>query len=513
MSTSIISEWSGTITVLRCTNLQDSAAKRWTWEREPDPGNWTCHDYNAGTWFHHAEYPINSLHDLGTLLEEISRDPHALVVRGAVVPSAKGDIRPIRRTKLKNGSGDPFLLEMLCPWLMIDVDNFPLRASDDLIDAPELVIERAIFELLPAAFHDVAAWWQLSSSAGFVPGVLKCHLFFWLSEPTSNERIKAVLREHAPGIDDRLFNAAHAHYIAAPLIQGAPDPLPRRAGWRKGAEDAAVVLPRLHTDPASTGRPKESSPDDATREACLIAQNLARCGFACFPCHEDTWPASPHGVEDATTDADRIASLWERWPAPLIAIATGTVSNLWAISINPKHPEAFLWWQANHHRLLPTRAYESQSAGIYLHYRNGEGINRSTRRICKGIDICGDGDYAIHWFAAGYTCRDHSPPAPWPAWLRAAHTPRPRAFTPRLRHSARRPPPLEAATAGIVRCVAAAQKGERNALLFWGACRLFERGLSHAEIEGLLLPPACGTGLPETEIRRTIASAQGRGAA
>ena len=124
---------------------------------------------------------------------------------------------------------------------MIDIDNFPLRPSDDLADDPESAIEHAISELLPPAFHDAEAWWQLSSSAGFSAGILKAHVFFWLSEPADNLHIKAVLKQHAPGVDLAPFNAAQPHYIAAPVIEGGHDPLPRRTGWRKGS-DAAVTL-------------------------------------------------------------------------------------------------------------------------------------------------------------------------------------------------------------------------------------------------------------------------------
>jgi hypothetical protein len=90
-------------------------------------------------------------------------------------------------------------------------------------------------------------WWQLSSSAGFAVGMLKAHLFFWVSEPASNEHIKRVLVEYAPAIDRAPFNAAQPHYIAAPIIEGGYDPIPRRTGWRQGLEP-----PREHARPSAT---------------------------------------------------------------------------------------------------------------------------------------------------------------------------------------------------------------------------------------------------------------------
>ena len=160
---------------------------------------------------------------------------------------ANGQGWPIRRRKLKKGDADPSLLEVPCPWLMIDIDNFPLRPSDDLVDDPEAAIEHAISELLPPAFHDTEAWWQLSSSAGFSAGMLKVHVFFWLSEPVHNLHIKAVLKQHAPRVDLAPFNAAQPHYIAAPVIEGGHDPLPRRTGWRQGQRCCC------HSPPAADG--------------------------------------------------------------------------------------------------------------------------------------------------------------------------------------------------------------------------------------------------------------------
>jgi len=246
-------------------------------------------------------------------------------------------------------------------------------------------------------------------------------------------------------------------------------------------------------------------------EACRLAGNLARnAGYAVFPCRSDKSPACPHGFKEASRDPADILQLWHRWPGPLIGIATGTVSQVWVVDVDVKHREACTWWRANHPRLLPTRTYETRSGGLHLYYRDGTGIGCTTGRICKGIDTRGDGGYVVYWFATGLACRDHSPPAPWPAWLRDALTP-PRP-TPVISH---RSPTASADTAiaGIVRRVTEAREGERNAVLFWAACRLLERGMRLRDVEALLLPTAINIGLTEAEARRTITSAQGRVAA
>jgi hypothetical protein len=250
----------------------------------------------------------------------------------------------------------------------------------------------------------------------------------------------------------------------------------------------------------------------ATDEASRLAISLAcNARYSVFPCHADKSPACPHGFRDASRDPATILQLWHRWPGELIGIATGAVSGVWVVDVDVKHREGCDWWRANHHRLLPTRTFQTRSGGLHLYYRDGDGIGCSSGRICRGIDTRGDGGYIIYWFATGLLCRDQSPPAPWPAWLRAALTPstRPAVTVPHQTHAAS----ADTAIGGIVRRVAEAREGERNSVLYWGACRLFERGLRLRDVEALLLPTAINIGLSDFEARRTITSAQGRAVA
>ncbi|WP_147426107.1 ATP-dependent DNA helicase [Teichococcus wenyumeiae] len=198
------------------------------------------------------ERPVASLADLAREIEEIRRDPRATIVRGALTDTARAQVaacpdRPLRRRKHAKGGIDPTLVEVSRQWVMIDIDGYPLPTWGDLAEDPDAVVDRAIYDLLPEAFHDVACFWQLSSSAGFKPGVLKAHLFFWLVKAITNDDLKLYLQVNAPQVDRAPFNAAQPHYIADPMIEGGHDPLPRRTGWRKGMDDA-VELPAF--DPA-----------------------------------------------------------------------------------------------------------------------------------------------------------------------------------------------------------------------------------------------------------------------
>ncbi len=247
------------VTVLR-TVKDARATKRWRWDVKGQ--EWSKISYEAGAWFIPQEHQIADLAGLVEVLDVLRRDPRAFVVRGSLTPgtveaiAAATDRREthlIRRRKHAKGDIMPSLAEVPRRWIMVDIDNWPLPGWGDLVDDPETAIDTAIHELLPAPFHDAECWWQLSSSAGFAVGYLKVHLFFWLSEPVANAHIKAVLKQHAPGVDRAPFSAAQPHFIADPIIEGGHDPLPRRTGWRRGIEHV-VVLPALRVE-APRARP------------------------------------------------------------------------------------------------------------------------------------------------------------------------------------------------------------------------------------------------------------------
>jgi hypothetical protein len=64
-------------------------------------------------------------------------------------------------------------------------------------------------------------------------------------------------------------------------------------------------------------------PDRFTAEIDLAtaARIYATAGLAVIPCKRDKSPLTPHGVHDATTDAETVAAWWSRWPAAGIGCA------------------------------------------------------------------------------------------------------------------------------------------------------------------------------------------------
>jgi Bifunctional DNA primase/polymerase, N-terminal len=99
------------------------------------------------------------------------------------------------------------------------------------------------------------------------------------------------------------------------------------------------------------------------------ARALAAEGRKCFPCAGTKRPTTPHGFRDAVSDPDMLDELWRRNPGPLLGLATGEASDLDALDLDAKHPEATRWWTANRHRLPATRTHRTRSGGLHLIFR------------------------------------------------------------------------------------------------------------------------------------------------
>jgi hypothetical protein len=254
----------------------------------------------------------------------------------------------------------------------------------------------------------------------------------------------------------------------------------------------------------------------AYEEPCRIAINLAKnAAYASFPCYANNKePACPHGFLDASTDPKTICRLWQRYPGRLIGLASGATSGIDVVDIDAKHDPARAWLYRYARQLPRTRAFRSRSGGVHLYFRHHKGIRCSAGKLELGVDIRADGGYIIYWFADGYECLEHSPPADWPGWLLNLLLPPPR---PIQEYTSRRACNPEAGIQGLLRFIEAADDGERNSKLFWTSCRFAERisagEITKTEAEQLLIEAARRIGLPEPEARRTIASGLQRRAA
>ena len=250
------------------------------------------------------------------------------------------------------------------------------------------------------------------------------------------------------------------------------------------------------------------------------ALELAAASKACFPCHLDKRPATPHGFLDATQHPAELRDLFRRYPARLIGVATGAVSGLDVLDADAKHKSAHSWWHKNRNRLPKTLTHRTRSGGLHLFFQHCGGMRNSAGRIASGIDVRGDGGYVIWWPAAKLPVLCRAPLAPWPAWLAAElQSPRPGEVSPPALPSASKParPYAIAALRRAVQRIATAAEGQRNHILNAEAFRLarfvVEDVLSPNELAEAMAHAALASGLPPVEIQRTIASALGAGVA
>jgi hypothetical protein len=170
------------------------------------------------------------------------------------------------------------------------------------------------------------------------------------------------------------------------------------------------------------------------------AVNYAARGWPTFPCAaRSKRPLTRHGLHDATTDRDTIATWWRRWPDANVAIRTG--SGLLVIDVDDLSAIAQI-------PALPRTLTVATGSGRGMHfYFTGDGPS-TAGKLAPGIDSRGHGGYVIAppsvhpETGLGYAWESRAPLAPAPSWLlerladdaRRRHaerpsTPRPRSHT------------------------------------------------------------------------------------
>jgi hypothetical protein len=240
-------------------------------------------------------------------------------------------------------------------------------------------------------------------------------------------------------------------------------------------------------------------------QALKAALELARTGLAVFPCGRNKHPCTPNGFLDATKDPSTVQELWRHHAGMLVGIRTGATSGIDVLDFDAKHQDARIWWHAHRAELPVTRVHRTRGGGLHLVFRHAEGLRCSISKLARGVDIKADDGCAIWWPAVGLPVLHNGEPACWPAWLLAQLKPK----TP--------PPPSplvipdERRLQQLLRCVASAPEGQRNAITYWGACRLAEMVatdlISTNDAMALIVDAATAAGLPHNEAIATARSA------
>jgi hypothetical protein len=242
------------------------------------------------------------------------------------------------------------------------------------------------------------------------------------------------------------------------------------------------------------------------------ALELAMNGWKVLPCHEGgpraKAPRTEHGHLHASTDPKVIESWWSGWPRALIgAVVPDT---LLVIDVDPRNGGSFAALQDVLGVLPPTLCVMSgrNDGGLHAYYLRPANVALVSTNLPTGVDLK----------LAGYCIM---PPSVHPVsgqryrWVLRPPVALPEAAITRLRAPAR--PPRRAAAAvspgglgrraeALLRAVADAPEGRRNAVLYWAARCALDEGHDEALLDRLAAA-AAEIGLDQREITRTITSA------
>ena len=240
-------------------------------------------------------------------------------------------------------------------------------------------------------------------------------------------------------------------------------------------------------------------------------------GWPVFPCKPGRKePNTARGFLDATTDAAAIRGWWQRHPDDNVAIATGLPAvDVLDVDVKPGRQrlrglqpaqgsrDAHRGQRPRPHALRrPARVLRRHRAAVRAaappvpRLQGGRRV-RDRPAVVRGR--YGTGPAGVYELLDQ---RDGTGQLDWQAVRQLLEPPRP---LPPGR------PRKSDGTAGLVAWVAALPEGNRNAGLYWAACRMAEADSPPGDFD-LLVAAAVQAGLAEAEAQRTVASAARRAA-
>jgi putative DNA primase/helicase len=212
--------------------------------------------------------------------------------------------------------------------------------------------------------------------------------------------------------------------------------------------------------------------------------------------HPGKHPSTRHGFKDATADMAQIKLWWTRAPLANVAIATGRLSGVLVLDVDPRNGgnESLADLLAEFGPLPPTATALTGGDGQHYYFAHPGGYVKS-RTLRPGLDFKADGGYVIappslHISGRRYEWEvGHAPDevalARLPGWLVQSDTP------------SRRDEPLGPATR--------IAQGSRNAELASLAGSMRRRGMTKDEIAAALHAAnegRCDPPLPRKEVDR-----------
>jgi len=108
-------------------------------------------------------------------------------------------------------------------------------------------------------------------------------------------------------------------------------------------------------------------------------------------------PRTKHGHKDATRDQQQIHAWWTQYPGANIGIATGSISGILVLDVDPRHggDKSLDQLIAEHGDLPETVEQVSGGGGWHCFFRHDDGVQNSAGVVGAGLDVRGEGGYII----------------------------------------------------------------------------------------------------------------------
>ena len=108
-------------------------------------------------------------------------------------------------------------------------------------------------------------------------------------------------------------------------------------------------------------------------------------------------PLTAHGVSDATTDETKIRRWWRDHPDANVGVATGKVSGIIVVDVDPRHQGDETWRQLlrEHGGIAPTPHGLTGGGGDHYVMRYPEGRQVASGKLAQGVDLQSDGRYVV----------------------------------------------------------------------------------------------------------------------
>ncbi|WP_022888112.1 bifunctional DNA primase/polymerase [Agromyces italicus] len=256
-----------------------------------------------------------------------------------------------------------------------------------------------------------------------------------------------------------------------------------------------------------------------TRDAAIA---FAGARVPVFPCTRgEKRPLTSAGFHDASCAIGQVEEWWARWPNANLGIPTGSASGIDVVDVDAKGASGSgfpTFERAAAAGLVDGELarVRTPSGGLHVYFpAMPSRPQRCWQAAVAHIDFRGTGGYVIA--PPSVLATDHGRIAYRLCSVSSAHTKPvdagalrefvdPRQALPRP-HTAKPPPAGPPDPNRLAGWVGRLREGERNAGLFWAACRLAEAGFPPDAVTSALAPAAASAGLADAEIATTIRSA------